>query len=37
MQLPSTDIQELKIVMKWFMEQMDTMLNLLTKRVSKIT
>jgi hypothetical protein len=37
MQLPSTDIQELKVVMKGLMEQMGTVLNLLTTLVSKMT
>jgi hypothetical protein len=37
MQLPSTDIQELKVMMKGLMEQMGTTLNLLKTFVSKMT
>jgi len=33
---PQTDIQELKAMLKGLMEQMDTMLNLLTTLVSKL-
>lgn len=34
-QPPTSDIQELKVMMKGLMEQMSTMLSLLTTRVSK--
>ena len=35
-QMPTSDIQELKIMMKGLMEQMGTMLNLLKTLVSKM-
>jgi hypothetical protein len=36
MQLPSSDIQELKVMMKGLMKQMSTLLNLVTTIVSKM-
>jgi hypothetical protein len=37
LQLPSSDIPELKVMVKGLMEQMGAMLNLLTTLVSKMT